>query len=233
MTAKVLVIGGTRGVGQLIAQRLVERGDAVRILARHPAAAAARLGGAYDIVAGDLTRPETLPPALDGVSHIILTAGVPSGRYAPEPLVKATDHDGVLATIAAALEAGLPGRFVYLNAQGRPTQSLSGFLINLIKRNTLVWRRAVEDAIRRSGLDYAIIRVPFLTDGPGGGHAIAVSQGALPLSPLRRMARADVAEAFVAAMDHPAASRATFEITAGRGSPGGLAASLAALRPDP
>jgi hypothetical protein len=46
---------------------------------------------------------------------------------------------------------------------------------------------------------------------------IFVGQDALPLSPRHRIARAYVAEAFVAALEHPKASRATFEIVWGRG----------------
>jgi uncharacterized protein YbjT (DUF2867 family) len=94
---------------------------------------------------------------------------------------------------------------------------LAGFLINLLKRDTLHWRRRVEDKIRSSGLDYTIIRVGFLLDRPSGEHAVTVSQGALPLAFNNRIARADVAEAFLEAMEHPRASRTTFEIVWGSG----------------
>jgi uncharacterized protein YbjT (DUF2867 family) len=214
---RVLVVGGTRGTGRLIARLLHERSHAVRVLARDPVKASAELDSAIEVVAGDLTQADTLPPALRNVDHIIFTAGAPSGRYAPERLVKATDFDGVIDTLAAAQSTGFRGRFIYLNSIGIKTPSLAGFLINLLKRNTLVWRRHVEDKIRSSGLDYTIIRVGFLLDRPGGEHAVSVSRGALPLAFRHRIARADVAEAFVEAMQHPRASRATFEIVWGKG----------------
>jgi uncharacterized protein YbjT (DUF2867 family) len=214
---RVLVVGGTRGVGLLIARLLIQRGYSVRVLARDPAKAAADLGPAFEVLAGDLTKANTLRPAACDVEHIIFTAGAPSGRYAPESLVKATDYDGVIYTLAAARRAGLPGRFVYLNTIGIRTPSPAGFLINLLKRNTLLWRRRVENEIRSSGLDYTIIRVGFLLDRLGGDRAINVSQGALPLALSSRIARADVAETFVEAMEHPRASRTTFEIVWGGG----------------
>jgi uncharacterized protein YbjT (DUF2867 family) len=214
---RVLVIGGTRGSGLLIARLLHERGFRVRVLARDPARASAELGSSFEVVAGDLTRANTLAPAVANVDHIIFTAGAPSGRYAPESLVKATDYQGVLDTLAAARQARLPGRFVYLNSIGIATPSLAGTLLNLLKRNTLVWRRRVEDRIRASDLDYTIIRVGFLFNHPGGKHAIIVGQDALPLALRHRIARADVAEAFVEAMQHPRASRATFEIVCDKG----------------
>ena len=214
---RVLVVGGTRGAGCLIARLLHERGYDVRVLARDPARAFTELGSAFEVVAGDLTKADTLPPALRDVDHIIFTAGAPSGRYASENLVKTTDYDGVIDTLAAARSAGFRGRFVYLNSIGIKTHSLAGFLINLLKRNTLVWRRRVEDKIRGSGLDYTIIRVGFLLDRPGGERAVDVSQGTLPLAFRNRIARADVAEAFVEAMQHSRASCATFEIVWGKG----------------
>jgi uncharacterized protein YbjT (DUF2867 family) len=215
--SRILVIGGSRGVGLLIARLLQERGYAVRVLARDPAAVANEAGPTFEVVAGDLTKRDTLSPALRDVDHVIFTAGAPSGRYAPESLVEATDYGGVIHTLATAHSVGFRGRFVYLNTIGIKTPSVAGFLINLLKRNTLVWRRRVEDKIRSCGLDYTIIRVGFLFDRPGGTHEIDVSQGALPLAFRNRIARADVAEAFVEAMTHPRASRTTFEIVWGSG----------------
>jgi uncharacterized protein YbjT (DUF2867 family) len=216
-TSRVLVIGGTKGAGLLIARLLNERGFRVRVLARDPRRAAAELGASFEVIAGDLTKADTLVPAVAQVDHIIFTAGAASGRYAPESLVKATDYQGVADTLAAARQARLSGRFVYLNSIGIATPSLAGALLNLLKRNTLVWRRRVEEDIRASGLDYTIIRVGFLLDRPGGEHAVIVGQDSLPLSPRHRIARADVAEAFVEAMQHPSTSRVTFEIVWGKG----------------
>ena len=166
--SRVLVIGGTRGAGLLIARLLHQRGYQVRVLARNPAAA--ELGHSFEVVAGDLTKAETLPAAVADVDHIIFTAGAPSGRYAPERAVKATDYQGVVDTIAAARQAGFQGRFVYLNSIGIGTSSLAGTLINLLKRNTLVWRRRVEDDIRASGLG--------LHDHPRGLPAQSACRGA-------------------------------------------------------
>ena len=219
MSDRVLVVGGTRGTGLLTAQLLLERGHRVRVLARDPVAAVKRLTPAIEVVAGDITRPETLTAAVDNVDHIVFTAGARSGRYAPESLVKATDYQGVLNTLAAAQRQQFKGRFLYMNSIGIATPSLGAMLINLLKRNTLVWRRRAEEEIRASGVDYTIIRVGFLANAPANQRQVEISQGALPLSFTRRIGRADVAEAFAAALHHPNASRATFEIIWGKGQP--------------
>ncbi|MBA2402472.1 MAG: NAD(P)H-binding protein [Bradyrhizobium sp.] len=113
--SRVLVIGGTRGAGLLIARRLYDRGFQVRVLARDPARASAELGPTFEVVTGDLGKADSLRLAVADVNHIIFTAGAPSGRYAPESLLKATDYQGVVDTLQAARQAALQGRFVYLN----------------------------------------------------------------------------------------------------------------------
>jgi uncharacterized protein YbjT (DUF2867 family) len=213
----ILVVGGSRGTGLLIAQLLQRRGFAVRVLARNPDQAAAQLGSAIEVVGGDMTRPDTLPLAVQGVKHVICTAGVRSARPARESDVRATDYQGVLNVVAAARAAGFRGRFMYMNSIGVATFSISAAFLNLLKSNTLVWRRRLEGEIRASGLDYTIIRAGFLVNATPGQRAVLVSQGALPLSPRYVIARADVAEAFAAAMEQPRASRATFEVVWGKG----------------
>jgi len=216
----VLVIGGTRGTGLLIAQLLTQRGIAVRALARDPARATRALGPSVEVVAGDITRPESLPPAIEGVSHIVFTAGRRSNRPATEDAVRDTEYQGVVNTLHAARDAGFAGRFLYMTAIGASTRSFAAAFLNLFKGNTLHWRERAEGEIRSAGVDYTIIRCGVLTDSPAGEHAITMSQTRLPLSLRYRISRADVAECFAAALEHPRASRATFEIVWGRrGSP--------------
>src|SRR6266536_1217041 len=73
-TERVLVVGGTRGTGLLIANLLVRDGYRVRALARNPAKAARSLGSAVDIVPGDVTKPDTLASAVKDLTHLIFTA---------------------------------------------------------------------------------------------------------------------------------------------------------------
>ncbi len=87
---------------------------------------------------------------------------------------------GVVDTLSAARHAGFEGRFLYLNSIGITRRSLAGTLINLLKKNTLLWRRRVEDHSRASA---------WITDHPRGfpsstarrRTAVVVGQGARPL----------------------------------------------------
>lgn len=207
---RVLVIGATRGTGAEIVARLLRDGFVVRALARNAAAAHAKFGESIEVVAGDVTRRDTLVPAMQSVDHVIFTAGV-TKRPASERSIIAVEYDGVKYAIATAIEVGLHGRFLYMTAIGVTRRSLSSLILNLIKGRTLVWRRRAEEEIRRSGLDYTIIRCGILTNDAGGRRAVEISQQPYPLSPRYRISRADAAEVFVRALQHPGTRFTTFD----------------------
>jgi uncharacterized protein YbjT (DUF2867 family) len=236
----VLVIGGTRGTGLLIARLLHQRGVPVRVLARDRTRAVTLFDRVtfFDrtikVVSGDITKANTLPATIDGARHIVFTAGCRSGYPVREPMVKATEYQGVINTLEAARRAGFQGRFLYMTSSGVTIPSLSAVCLNLWKGNTLIWRQRVEDEIRASGLDYTIIRTGILLNRAGGQREIEVTQRPLPLSMRYRIARADVAEVFLAALEHPRAARATFEVVWGPpGRPEAFGGLLDRLESDP
>lgn len=207
----ILVIGATRGTGSEIVSRLLREGLAVRALARNPEHARQVLGPRVDIVSGDVTRRETLAPAIRGASHIIDTAGV-TRRPAPEKDIIAVEYEGVLNVLAAAKEVSFDGRFLYMTAIGVTRTSLESIAMNLIKGRTFVWRRRAEEVIRASGIDYTIIRCARLTNDPGGTRALDMSQRDYLMSLRYRISRADAAETFVQALLHPGTRRTTFDV---------------------
>jgi uncharacterized protein YbjT (DUF2867 family) len=205
----------------------------VRALARDEHGARAKFGDRVEIVPGDVTRRETLVPAMQGAHDVIFAAGV-TKRPASERSIIAVEYDGVVNTLAVCNAGGLPGRFLYMTAIGVTRHSIAAIALNLIKGRTLVWRRRAEDQIRASGLDYTIIRCGVLTNAPPGRHATEIAQRDYPLAPWYRIGRADAAEVFVQALQHPATRRTTFDAVWSRGAPQtDLNALFSRLRPDP
>ena len=83
----LLVTGATGNVGAEVVRALTDFGEQVRALMRSDTAS--RLPAGVEAVAGDLNRPDSLAPALAGVTGVFLLPGY-------------DDMDGTLAAIRAA-----------------------------------------------------------------------------------------------------------------------------------
>ncbi|MFG1947579.1 NAD(P)H-binding protein [Nonomuraea sp. NPDC048826] len=83
---KILVTGATGNVGGHVVTELARAGLSVRALVRDPSRA--RLPEQVDVVTGDLTRPETVEPALAGVEKVFLVWPGFAAQTA-EPVVEA------------------------------------------------------------------------------------------------------------------------------------------------
>lgn len=227
----ILVIGGTRGTGREIVSRLLRDGYPVLALARDASTARTTLPREVEIVEGDVTKAATLPTALAGASHVIFTAGV-TKRPASEQSIIAVEYHGVTNTLSAAKATGFAGRFLYMTTIGVTRHSIESIGLNLIKGNTMKWRRRAETEIRRSGVDYAIVRCGVLTNA-GTHRSVELSQHNLRMSFLRRISRGAAAEVFVQALRYPSLHRTTFEaLWSSRAAPVSWAALFARLKPD-
>lgn len=71
---RVLVTGATGRIGREVVAGLLAAGARVRALTRDPAA---RLPAGVEVVAGDLTRPESIEPALEDVQSVFLVWTAP------------------------------------------------------------------------------------------------------------------------------------------------------------
>ncbi len=85
----VLVTGATGRVGRAVVAQLLGVGVPVRALTRRPAAAG--LPAAVEVVAGDLTAPESLDAALQGVRAVFLLWTAPPGT-APAVVERLASH---------------------------------------------------------------------------------------------------------------------------------------------
>ncbi|MHA6627384.1 NAD(P)H-binding protein [Pseudonocardia sichuanensis] len=125
----MLVAGATGNVGREVVRELRAREVPVRALAR---SAGAPIEGAERVL-GDLERPETLRPALEGVSGMFL---LPGYRSTPELLAAA--HDAGVARVVLLSGGSAAG--------GDRGNAISAYMI------------ATEEALRASGLRWTILR---------------------------------------------------------------------------
>jgi len=88
----ILVTGATGNIGSELVRLLLAKKEKVRVLARDPAKASARLGAGVEVVQGDLDQPESLAAALAGVDKAFLLASIPGQE---ERFIEAAKKAGV------------------------------------------------------------------------------------------------------------------------------------------
>ncbi|MCP2342145.1 NAD(P)H-binding protein [Actinomadura rupiterrae] len=132
-----LVIGATAHFGRQAVEELVAAGAPVRALTRTPERAG--LPPEVDVVRADLTEPETLPAALDGVeaAFLVLQYGMDV-----EPLLAAAGQAGVRRLVFLSSGAVVPG------AERQP---------DVIAQ----YHRDVERAVEASGMEWTFLRLLF------------------------------------------------------------------------
>ena len=109
----VLVTGATGYIGAHLVNRLEHEGRQVRCLARRPSRLAGRVASTTEIVAGDLLAPESLGPAIRGVSvaYYLVHSMDTGGDFAE------LDRQAATNFARSARAAGLP-HIVYLSGLG-------------------------------------------------------------------------------------------------------------------
>jgi uncharacterized protein YbjT (DUF2867 family) len=200
----ILIVGATGSLGGAIAQALLARGEAVRILARQDAAGGGPLAplvaaGAQPI-RGDLKDRASLDRACAGIHTVITTAN--AALRGGEDTTQSVDADGNRNLIDAAKGAGV-AHFIFVSANGADPNSPVPFLAA---------KGQAEQHLQASGVPYTIIAPEaFMEVWMGmviGGPALAGQPVTVVGSGDRRhsfISARDVAQFTVASAGNPAA----------------------------
>jgi uncharacterized protein YbjT (DUF2867 family) len=203
-----LVIGATGLLGGEVCRqmRALDPARRVRALVRHDSDAAkveALRGLGAEVVVGDLKDPASLVGAMAGVTHVISTASSTLSRREGDT-IDSVDRAGQLNAVSAARAAGVR-QYVFVSF---PPAEISFPLQDA--------KRAVEDALRSSGVPYTILQPAhfqevWCSEALGfvahEGRARIFGNGDGRLSWVSFL---DVARVVVAALDNPRALGRTF-----------------------
>lgn len=151
MTDRVALTGGTGFVGAVIIDHLLEKGIAVRVLARDRGRL--KRAGAVDTVEGSLENGSTLDLLAKGASVVIHCAGLTHARRDAD--FAAVNAEGARRAALAARAAG--AKFIHISSLAARAPHLSAYAAS---------KHASEVAIAEVGGDWLALRAPAMF-GPG------------------------------------------------------------------
>ncbi|MGH8174305.1 MAG: SDR family oxidoreductase [Rhodanobacteraceae bacterium] len=199
----VLTIGATGSIGRHVIDEAMRHGHKIRALVRDPGKFRARSGVDVDVVVGDLTRPQSLIPAVEGIDAIVFT----HGSHGSVREAEAVDYGGVRNVLAALGDRQV--RIALMTAIGVTD-----------RKGAHDWKRRAERLVRVSGHPYTIVRPGWFDYNDPDQLRLVFLQGDTRQSGTPRdgvVARRQIAQVLVRSLTSDTALRKTFELIAERG----------------
>jgi uncharacterized protein YbjT (DUF2867 family) len=205
----LLIIGGTGTLGRQIVLQALTKGYQVRCLVRNFRKASFLREWGVELVYGDLTRPETIPPCLKGITAIIDAS---TSRADELDSLKKVDWDGKLYLIEAAKAANIQ-KFIFFSAQN--VEQFENIPLMKLKNG-------MEVKLKESGIPYTIFRLTGFYQGLIEQYAIPILES-LPIwvtnenTYISYMDTQDIAKFCLRALQIPQTTNQTFFLGGSRG----------------
>jgi uncharacterized protein YbjT (DUF2867 family) len=157
----LLIIGGTGTLGRQIVLQALTKGYQVRCLVRNFRKASFLKEWGAELVYGDLSKPETIPPCLKGITAIIDAS---TSRIDELDSLKKVDWEGKLCLIEAAKTANIQ-RFIFFSAQN--VEEFKNIPLMKVKNG-------IEIKLKQSNIPYTIFRLTGFYQGLIEQYAIPI-----------------------------------------------------------
>lgn len=187
---KIAIFGGTGRTGRHVVEQALAAGHDVVALTRDPQKLASA-GQRLTVVQGDARDAAAVARVVAGAEAVVSVLG-PTSNRAERAVTEATRN-----ILAAMTQHGIRRLVLSTGAGVRdpndapgPVDRLIGVLLKLVSRNVYEDMAGAVDVVRASDVDWTIVRVPMLTDGPRSGRVAAAYVGK---GTGMRISRADLA----------------------------------------
>ena len=198
----VAIVGGHGSIAQLLYPKLKAKGHKVRgIIRKAEQADRLRELNAEPVVC-DIEKKNDISDALGSADAVIFAAGAGPGSGAERKWT--VDRDGAIKLIKAAKKNGI-SRYLMISAMDLDTPR--GSEVFQIYQKA---KAQADEALRKSGLDYTILKPGRLTDDTGRGKVTLgkeLERGEIP--------REDVAHVLLELLEHPSTAGLTLDVVGG------------------
>jgi uncharacterized protein YbjT (DUF2867 family) len=204
----VVIAGGHGKIALRLAALLAGRGDVVTSVVRNPDHREdVETAGATAVVADlETVSAAELANSLTGADAVVFAAGAGPGSGAARK--DSVDRAAAVLLAEAATAAGVR-RYLLVSSTGVDAEPAAG--TDEVWAAYLRAKKAAEEAVRATGLDWTILRPGSLTDDPGTGRVL------LAPPPVERgdVTRDDTAATLAALLDAPATAGLVLELREG------------------
>ena len=198
----LLIVGGTGTLGRQVVLQALTKGYQVRCLVRNLRKATFLKEWGAELVYGDLTSPETIPPCLRGITAVIDTS---TSRPYDLSTIKQVDWDGKIALVEACKMANIQ-RFIFCSALN--LEQFSNIPLMEMKQG-------IEIKLKESKIPYTIFRLSGFYQGLIEQYAIPILED-LPIwitnenTTVSYMDTQDIAKFFLRSLQLPRTINKTF-----------------------
>lgn len=205
----LLVIGGTGTLGRQVVLQALTKGYKVRCMVRNFRRANFLKEWGAELVYGDLSIPETVPPCLQGITAIIDAS---TSRPSDLDALKKVDWDGKSILLEASKAANIK-RFVFCSTQNNEQ----------FKNIPLMeMKQGIESKLKKSKIPYTIFRLSGFYQGLIEQYAIPILEN-LPIwvtnenTPVSYMDTQDVAKFCLRSLQLPETENKTYVLGGPKG----------------
>jgi uncharacterized protein YbjT (DUF2867 family) len=205
----LLIIGGTGTLGRQIVLQALTKGYQVRCLVRNFRKASFLKEWGAELVYGDLTKPETIPPCLRGITAVLDAS---TSRANELDSLQKVDWEGKLCLIEAAKLANIQ-QFIFFSAQN--VEDFPNIPFMKVKNG-------IEIKLKESKIPYTIFRLTGFYQGLIEQYAIPILEN-LPIwvtnekTYISYMDTQDIAKFCLRALQIPQSRNQTFFLSGSRG----------------
>ena len=173
---KIAIFGSTGFVGKVLINKALTAGYQVRTLARYPEKLE-DIKDRIEIIKGSVFDPLKVEAAIEGTMVVISTIGPPPGKpcdpklykKAMQDIVRIMDKNGIKRYIhigGAAHEGGENENWTF-------NRRFLRLFLNLFSKQILVAKHLEWEVLKKSNLDWTLVRPPRIANEPASGNISA------------------------------------------------------------